>query len=344
MNKARYNPIEDEGVNTIGLIFTKEFQWIFREQQKADMGIDAHVEVCENGNPLGRLIALQIKSGESWFREKTADGFIFRGSLEHLDYWQEHSLPVVIALYNPSNSKVFWQIVIPKFIKKTSKAWKISVPFCNQLNRSSLMTLKEYSKETLISEILKKTKFTKIGSYLEEELYKKILAIMQKIEFSSPKVEKETTEINPYQFIAFEVIKRLSLLGIGKIFCVEFYRWFMQENVATNTIRLVELGYQTFLIMDSEKKMAIWSAFDLADYIFMGAEKRKNPDVILCLNDIVNELFEHLGYERKEVTNELFYQNRKYIKNIEFVWDKALEESALNFSQSQMIKTTDSDC
>lgn len=343
MNKARYNPVEDEGVNSIGLIFTKEFKWIFREQQKADMGIDAHVEVCENGNPLGRLIALQIKSGESWFREKATDGFVFRGSLEHLDYWQEHSLPVVIALYNPLNSKVFWQFVTPKLIKKTSKAWKIIIPVDNQLNRFSLMKLKEYSKETLISEILRNVRFTKFGYYLEEEMYKIFLAITKKIESNTLKSEENITEISPYQFIAFEVIKRLSLLGISKVLSVKFYRWFMQGNTAHNAIRLVELGYQTFLIIDGEREMSICSAFDLADYIFMGSENQKIPNVILCLNDIVNELFEQLGYERKEVTNELFYQNRKYIKNIEFVWDKALEEAALNFSQSQTIETIDPD-
>lgn len=59
------------GVAGTQLLF-KRLGWIFREQPIEDYGIDAHVEVVENNTPTGTLIALQIKSGKSWFKEKTA--------------------------------------------------------------------------------------------------------------------------------------------------------------------------------------------------------------------------------------------------------------------------------
>lgn len=44
-------------------------KWLFREQPVNDIGIDAHIEYIENGKPK-QLLALQIKSGPSWFRKE----------------------------------------------------------------------------------------------------------------------------------------------------------------------------------------------------------------------------------------------------------------------------------
>jgi hypothetical protein len=41
----------------------------------------------------GRLIALQIKAGRSWFREPTDGGWLYRGKTAHLRYWLRHCLP-----------------------------------------------------------------------------------------------------------------------------------------------------------------------------------------------------------------------------------------------------------
>ena len=42
--------------------------------QPEDYGIDAHAEVVDGEDMRGRLLALQIKSGNSWFREAAAEG------------------------------------------------------------------------------------------------------------------------------------------------------------------------------------------------------------------------------------------------------------------------------
>jgi hypothetical protein len=57
-----------------------------------------------NNEPTGKLIALQIKTGASYFRPK-GDDFVFYGELRHLEYWTRHSLPMFLVLHDPSSIK-----------------------------------------------------------------------------------------------------------------------------------------------------------------------------------------------------------------------------------------------
>lgn len=327
MKKTRYDPVEDEGVNTVGRIFNRELKWIFREQQKADMGIDAHVEICDSGHPSGRLIALQIKSGESWFKEQSDEGIVFRGSLEHLDYWLEHSLPVIIALYNPLNEEVVWQVVLSKHITRTTKAWKIIIPKSNKLNKQAEFKLKNHSKDSPVIAELKKLRFTAYGNYLEQDFYKKLKNIACNLEPKNPSNEEKPIKLTAYQVIALQILKRLLELGISMDFLRELYSWLINRDVASRAIRLVELGYQTFLIIGSDGKPAIWTDVELADYLFLGAENRTVSDSIVCLNEIINTVLETLGYDKQPVKHELFYTYREHIKEIKFTWEEELAKA-----------------
>ena len=63
--KASHNTRVDRiGVQQVGSLFERN-GYIFREQPISDYGIDAHVEIVEEENVTGELIALQIKSGAS---------------------------------------------------------------------------------------------------------------------------------------------------------------------------------------------------------------------------------------------------------------------------------------
>jgi len=121
--------------------------WIFREQPIEDYGIDAHVEVVESDIATGKLIALQIKSGKSSFKEKTTDGFVFRGKTRHLEYWKNHSLPVMVVLYDDDSEVAYWQAVNISNVQKTDKAWKLIIPFKQQVNISSLEKIQEFSRK-----------------------------------------------------------------------------------------------------------------------------------------------------------------------------------------------------
>lgn len=129
--------LADEGVYSVGRIFQKELKWIFRDQPKADHGIDAHVEICNDGAPTGQLVAVQIKSGKSFFKNLCEDGYVFRFGDWHHKYWLNHCLPVIVVLYNPVNELVFWQEINHETVQSTGLGYKVIVPFENLLRHDS---------------------------------------------------------------------------------------------------------------------------------------------------------------------------------------------------------------
>lgn len=139
---SRYINTERVGINAVSTTVTSELNWIFREQPIVDMGIDAQIESVQDGTPSGKLIAIQIKSGRGNFSE-SKDSLTYYGDLVHLNYWTNHSLPVIIVAHLPDTNVTLWQHVCKKNIRKTPKAWSIKIPKNNIFNRSSLPHLSE---------------------------------------------------------------------------------------------------------------------------------------------------------------------------------------------------------
>lgn len=136
----------DLGINIVSGHFLKKFTWIFREQIKNDLGIDAHIEITnERREGTGRIIGAQIKAGPSYFQEPTKNGFIFRGKSKHLDYWLNHSLPVIIILCDTITEICYWVEVNRTNVIELSKGWKIVVP------RSQIIDIKERKKFVAIA-------------------------------------------------------------------------------------------------------------------------------------------------------------------------------------------------
>lgn len=108
--------------------FFAEHGWLFREQTTHDYGIDAHVEIVSDQRPTGKLIAIQIKTGTSFFAEETNNDFIFRTNDTHIAYWVGHSMPVVVVLFNPETKQAYWQHVSRETVESTGKGWKLSIP------------------------------------------------------------------------------------------------------------------------------------------------------------------------------------------------------------------------
>ncbi len=102
--------------------------WAFREQPVPDFGIDAHVEPFDSEEPSGKLIALQIKAGPSYFEEPVSGGWVYRDGDKHLRYWLRHSLPVVLLLHDPDSGTTYWAHVTQAAIEYTDAGWKMMVP------------------------------------------------------------------------------------------------------------------------------------------------------------------------------------------------------------------------
>ncbi|OXM60508.1 DUF4365 domain-containing protein [Amycolatopsis vastitatis] len=116
------------GVGLADVAFTK-WGWVFRNQPIGDYGIDAHVEPKTDGVPSGRPVALQIKTGQSYF-EPTPEGWRYRakGNERHLHYWLGHTLPVLIIFCDPETETLYWQHVTAERINYTPNDWTIVIP------------------------------------------------------------------------------------------------------------------------------------------------------------------------------------------------------------------------
>ncbi|ADJ65894.1 DUF4365 domain-containing protein [Herbaspirillum seropedicae] len=136
---ARYDPKEQIGVNAVQKIVLKELGWIFREQPLVDMGIDAHIELVQD-EPTGKLVALQIKTGPSHFVERE-DAYVFRGSLTHLEYWINHSLPVILVAHFDEENETYWVLVDEGKVRRAGKSWTIAIPKENKLGKKTRAAL-----------------------------------------------------------------------------------------------------------------------------------------------------------------------------------------------------------
>lgn len=136
----RYNPTERSGVIAIESIVVNSLGWIFREQPIVDVGVDAHIEHVANGLPSGKLIAMQIKTGASHFTDK-GDALIYYPKNVHLEYWNGHSLPVVLVAHLPNSNETFWVHLASHSITPTKSKWKIEVPKSNVFGTECLESL-----------------------------------------------------------------------------------------------------------------------------------------------------------------------------------------------------------
>jgi len=140
------NFTERIGVNHCGEIAERN-NWMFREQPVNDVGIDAHMEFIESSGKPKQLLALQIKSGASWFKEKKDECIIFRDINDRqYNYWTTNSLPCIVVLYNPDDDTCIWQKLTVETIKRTSgeKGFFVKVPltqiFLNDSSNEKLLS------------------------------------------------------------------------------------------------------------------------------------------------------------------------------------------------------------
>lgn len=132
----RTSNIERLGVNAAEAIVIKDLGWIFREQPIQDVGIDALIEEAEDGDPKGRFIAVQIKSGEGNFHV-SKDKLTYYASHIHYNYWLKLEMPIILVAHIPEIDKTYWQEVNSKTFIQTKKKWKIEISFQQQLNSRS---------------------------------------------------------------------------------------------------------------------------------------------------------------------------------------------------------------
>lgn len=136
----------EDGITILKRFVETELNWIFRPNHKEyDFGIDAYFDIItEYGNVTGKTIAVQVKTGPSYFKEKNEFGWIYRGEMSHLNYYLNHDIPVIIVLVDEITGKIFWTHCDPNKTEKAGLNWKITIQFSQELKSQSKEELLKY--------------------------------------------------------------------------------------------------------------------------------------------------------------------------------------------------------
>lgn len=138
--------IGDLGVTAVDLA-VKQLKWIFRSMPPPDVGIDGLVEVVQNGEATGRLVALQIKSGASYFRERSQGAIVYRPDIAHVEYWLDYSLPVLVVLYDEKSGVAFWQLVSEDTLEhKATGGMVLRIPESQRLGPESATEIAQIAR------------------------------------------------------------------------------------------------------------------------------------------------------------------------------------------------------
>lgn len=96
------------GIAAIMMAMAKRGQ-IWRETPYSDIGIDGQIEhVGIGGKVTGRILAVQVKSGESYFTNDHQDAWHYYPDAKHRIYWERFPAPVLLCLHHTIEGKTFW--------------------------------------------------------------------------------------------------------------------------------------------------------------------------------------------------------------------------------------------
>ncbi|EHY5574244.1 DUF4365 domain-containing protein, partial [Escherichia coli] len=127
------------GVNLVNDQIT-EMGHIFRENTNRDFGVDGQIEIVIESsgerNASGRLIAVQIKCGDSFFSRDDGNNWVNYFSDRHANYWESFSIPVILIICDPQSRQCYWNLVDEKSLIRTKEGAKILVPKDNVLKGS----------------------------------------------------------------------------------------------------------------------------------------------------------------------------------------------------------------
>jgi hypothetical protein len=142
---TKKNQTEDEGLIYVRQEVNKHGS-IFRTIDQHDIGIDGVIELVDKTKSSGLLLAVQVKSGDSYVASN-GDKFIMHVDethvkKAHVKYWQSFMLPVVLIGYSPSRGFAAW-VPIKEYTQHQLELGKvdinsIEIPFINKFDSQAL--------------------------------------------------------------------------------------------------------------------------------------------------------------------------------------------------------------
>nr|WP_298116781.1 DUF4365 domain-containing protein [uncultured Pseudomonas sp.] len=129
-----------EGINFIRSVVENSGSLFIKIEQESDLGVDGILEFIKDEKPLNKQIAVQIKSGASYYYSETRECAFPIG--KHRDYWSQHPLLVFGLVYIPALKAAYW-VNIKRFLKDNPNATTVrfSATRANKFDSSTFNTL-----------------------------------------------------------------------------------------------------------------------------------------------------------------------------------------------------------
>ncbi len=303
------NITERIAIHKVGLFFLENFSWIEREQPISDYGIDMLLKIKDDNKATGVLIALQIKSGKSYFKRKKDNNIIFdKGNPRHLEYWENHSLPVIVILYNPDEDKLYWQSIASRNanIKINEKSWNMQIPLEQKLTLDSKENILEECFNLDGYEIVEETD----SSVNRAKRYTLKVIISAKEKYIIKKIIKN---IHDKLTVMYDNINVLNIFYYKSIYEVQDGLYFCRTQwndknykYSLNTIRIDE----TINSIDIEwnRDFEIFNKFHINNDNFISKFKY----IKIC-----DEVVEYFNILFEELKDKNFQESKEYILDFE---------------------------
>ena len=95
-----------QGINFVRSTVEDAGSLFIKIEQENDLGVDALLELLKDERPLNKQIAIQIKSGQSYYNADANECVFPVGS--HREYWEKHPLPVFGIVFVPALKTAYW--------------------------------------------------------------------------------------------------------------------------------------------------------------------------------------------------------------------------------------------
>ena len=178
-----------------GLIFVQQIahaiQAIWRPTPNDDYGFDGELELTHAGTVTGYILKVQVKSGGSYMRNRTAGGFDFYVEPSDATYWRQTNVPVILVVYDPTAMAGYW-VDVKRYMREheefTAES-KIRFSF-----RSNVLTAESFLdlSETAIPDEVNRTEY--LVDKIKESLHSNMLpvigvpGVMYEAEFSAQRM------------------------------------------------------------------------------------------------------------------------------------------------------------
>ncbi len=241
---------EREGVLKVAMELNKH-GYVFRELSNGDVGIDGQIEKAnEKGQVTGKIVAVQIKSGNSYLPAKE-DHYIFYPQKKHANYWANFPLPVILFVNYPKDERIYF----------TDVRYQLNIP--NKKNNNIILNKNIYLNSSNVHLIFETT-----GDFgIPYHTIDKVFDIMISSNSSNPTFDisyldlftQGLTNLCRHIYFGIDLVTHIanfnnrSELGLG-IGCNEheflhnFTKFIMSQN-------LVHIDYSDFLIDWKEREL-----------------------------------------------------------------------------------------